>query len=66
MLSYFLEVCANAQEKINLDGESCSYHFAMNGKSYQVLVKHFYSLLPKVSSEETKRLLVLPVMCKGQ
>uniref|UniRef100_A0A8C3CNT9 Cation-transporting ATPase n=1 Tax=Cairina moschata TaxID=8855 RepID=A0A8C3CNT9_CAIMO len=41
-------VCANAQEKINLDGESCSYHFAMNGKSYQVLIKHFYSLLPKI------------------
>uniref|UniRef100_A0A8B9EFE4 Cation-transporting ATPase n=1 Tax=Anser cygnoides TaxID=8845 RepID=A0A8B9EFE4_ANSCY len=31
-----------------LDGESCNYHFAMNGKSYQVLVKHFYSLLPKI------------------
>uniref|UniRef100_A0A669PMZ4 Cation-transporting ATPase n=1 Tax=Phasianus colchicus TaxID=9054 RepID=A0A669PMZ4_PHACC len=28
--------------------ESCHYHFAMNGKSYQVLVKHFYSLLPKI------------------
>ncbi|XP_035400635.1 probable cation-transporting ATPase 13A5 [Cygnus atratus] len=41
-------VCANAQEKINLDGESCNYHFAMNGKSYQVLVKHFYSSLPKI------------------
>uniref|UniRef100_A0A8B9EBV6 Cation-transporting ATPase n=1 Tax=Anser cygnoides TaxID=8845 RepID=A0A8B9EBV6_ANSCY len=33
---------------ISLDGESCNYHFAMNGKSYQVLVKHFYSLLPKI------------------
>ncbi|OXB63973.1 hypothetical protein ASZ78_014737 [Callipepla squamata] len=41
------EVCANTQEKITLEGESCNYHFAMNGKSYQVLTKHFYSLLPK-------------------
>ncbi|XP_048811065.1 probable cation-transporting ATPase 13A5 isoform X2 [Lagopus muta] len=42
------EVCAHAQEKITLEGEGCHYHFAMNGKSYQVLVKHFYSLLPKI------------------
>ncbi|NXC39711.1 AT135 ATPase, partial [Penelope pileata] len=42
------EVFANAQEMITLEGESCNYHFAMNGKSYQVLVKHFYSLLPKI------------------
>ncbi|XP_021249012.1 probable cation-transporting ATPase 13A5 isoform X2 [Numida meleagris] len=42
------EVCANTQEKITLEGESCNYHFAMNGKSYQVLLKHFYSLLPKI------------------
>ncbi|POI32970.1 hypothetical protein CIB84_003278 [Bambusicola thoracicus] len=42
------EVCANAQEKIILGEERPSYHFAMNGKSYQVLVKHFYSLLPKI------------------
>ncbi|NXL84613.1 AT135 ATPase, partial [Alectura lathami] len=42
------EVCANAQEEISLEGENCNYHFAMSGKSYQVLVKHFYSLLPKV------------------
>lgn len=50
-------MCANTQEKITLGGESSNYHFAMNGKSYQVLVKHFYSLLPKVSAEETKHLL---------
>uniref|UniRef100_A0A7M4FZ47 Cation-transporting ATPase n=1 Tax=Crocodylus porosus TaxID=8502 RepID=A0A7M4FZ47_CROPO len=25
-----------------------SHHFAMNGKSYQVIVKHFSSLLPKI------------------
>ncbi|XP_072200568.1 probable cation-transporting ATPase 13A5 isoform X1 [Excalfactoria chinensis] len=42
------EMCANTQEKITLEGESSNYHFAMNGKSYQVLVKHFYSLLPKI------------------
>lgn len=37
----------------------------MNGKSYQVIVKHFYNLLPKVSSEETKYLLALPVLLSG-
>lgn len=33
------------------DGErgSC-YHFAMSGKSYQVIFQHFNSLLPKVST----------------
>ncbi|XP_010307843.2 putative cation-transporting ATPase 13A5 isoform X1 [Balearica regulorum gibbericeps] len=40
------EVCANTEEKITLEGEN--YHFAMNGKSYQVIIKHFYSLLPKM------------------
>uniref|UniRef100_A0A8C0C1Q9 Cation-transporting ATPase n=1 Tax=Buteo japonicus TaxID=224669 RepID=A0A8C0C1Q9_9AVES len=35
-------------EKITLEGETCNYHFAMNGKSYQVIIKHFYSLLPKI------------------
>uniref|UniRef100_A0A8B9IMM0 Cation-transporting ATPase n=1 Tax=Anser cygnoides TaxID=8845 RepID=A0A8B9IMM0_ANSCY len=39
---------SKASTAISLDGESCNYHFAMNGKSYQVLVKHFYSLLPKI------------------
>uniref|UniRef100_A0A8C3P8I0 Cation-transporting ATPase n=1 Tax=Chrysemys picta bellii TaxID=8478 RepID=A0A8C3P8I0_CHRPI len=29
-------------------GESNNYHFALNGKSYQVIVKHFKSLLPKI------------------
>ncbi|XP_074887740.1 putative cation-transporting ATPase 13A5 [Buteo buteo] len=42
------EVCANTEEKITLEGETCNYHFAMNGKSYQVIIKHFYSLLPKI------------------
>uniref|UniRef100_A0A8C3K5N5 Cation-transporting ATPase n=1 Tax=Calidris pygmaea TaxID=425635 RepID=A0A8C3K5N5_9CHAR len=32
----------------NWQGETCNYHFAMNGKSYQVIIKHFYSLLPKI------------------
>uniref|UniRef100_U3I699 Cation-transporting ATPase n=1 Tax=Anas platyrhynchos platyrhynchos TaxID=8840 RepID=U3I699_ANAPP len=36
-------VCAAGEVAVG-----CSYHFAMNGKSYQVLVKHFYSLLPKI------------------
>uniref|UniRef100_A0A669PQ23 ATPase 13A5 n=1 Tax=Phasianus colchicus TaxID=9054 RepID=A0A669PQ23_PHACC len=42
---------AEAQERLlhtSLFHGSCHYHFAMNGKSYQVLVKHFYSLLPKI------------------
>ncbi|XP_006873204.1 PREDICTED: probable cation-transporting ATPase 13A5 [Chrysochloris asiatica] len=31
------------------DGEGrSSYHFAMSGKSYQVLFQHFYTLLPKI------------------
>uniref|UniRef100_A0A8C5EYF5 Cation-transporting ATPase n=1 Tax=Gopherus evgoodei TaxID=1825980 RepID=A0A8C5EYF5_9SAUR len=28
--------------------ESNNYHFALNGKSYQIIVKHFKSLLPKI------------------
>uniref|UniRef100_A0A8C2TTM3 Cation-transporting ATPase n=1 Tax=Coturnix japonica TaxID=93934 RepID=A0A8C2TTM3_COTJA len=39
---------ATPGKDIALEGESSNYHFAMNGKSYQVLVKHFYSLLPKI------------------
>uniref|UniRef100_A0A8C4V897 Cation-transporting ATPase n=1 Tax=Falco tinnunculus TaxID=100819 RepID=A0A8C4V897_FALTI len=42
------DICANTEERITLEGETCNYHFAMNGKSYQVITKHFYSLLPKV------------------
>uniref|UniRef100_A0A8C0FUS8 Cation-transporting ATPase n=1 Tax=Bubo bubo TaxID=30461 RepID=A0A8C0FUS8_BUBBB len=33
---------------ITLEGETCNYHFAMNGKSYQVITKYFYNLLPKI------------------
>ncbi|KAM6127577.1 LOW QUALITY PROTEIN: putative cation-transporting ATPase 13A5 [Phoenicopterus ruber ruber] len=47
------EVCANTEEKITLEGETCNYHFAMNGKSYQVIMKHLYSLLPKVLVDAT-------------
>ncbi|KAK4819376.1 hypothetical protein QYF61_001655 [Mycteria americana] len=42
------EVRANTEEKITLEGETGNYHFAMNGKSYQVIIKHFYNLLPKI------------------
>uniref|UniRef100_A0A672VE82 Cation-transporting ATPase n=1 Tax=Strigops habroptila TaxID=2489341 RepID=A0A672VE82_STRHB len=42
------EVHTNTEEKITLEEETCNYHFAMNGKSYQVIIKHFYSLLPKI------------------
>lgn len=35
-------------------GEKACYHFAMSGKSYQVLLQHFNSLLPKVSTGEMK------------
>lgn len=28
------------------------FHFVLDGKSFQVLVKHFSNLLPKVSGEE--------------
>uniref|UniRef100_A0A8C6IVK4 Cation-transporting P-type ATPase N-terminal domain-containing protein n=1 Tax=Melopsittacus undulatus TaxID=13146 RepID=A0A8C6IVK4_MELUD len=38
----------DCEEKITLEEETCNYHFAMNGKSYQVIIKHFYSLLPKI------------------
>uniref|UniRef100_A0A663MXX4 Cation-transporting ATPase n=1 Tax=Athene cunicularia TaxID=194338 RepID=A0A663MXX4_ATHCN len=33
---------------ITLEGETYNYHFAMNGKSYQVIIKYFYNLLPKI------------------
>ncbi|XP_053552639.1 probable cation-transporting ATPase 13A5 [Bombina bombina] len=31
-----------------LHGETSNFHFAMTGKSYQVIVRHFYHLLPKI------------------
>ncbi|XP_073434755.1 probable cation-transporting ATPase 13A4 [Dendrobates tinctorius] len=44
------------QDKSNSPQDSCisicdakpSFHFAMTGKSYQVIVNHFYELLPKI------------------
>ncbi|XP_069583248.1 probable cation-transporting ATPase 13A4 isoform X1 [Ranitomeya imitator] len=44
------------QDKSNAPQDSCisicdaktSFHFAMTGKSYQVIVNHFYELLPKI------------------
>ncbi|NXA31114.1 AT135 ATPase, partial [Eudromia elegans] len=42
------ETRVNTEEKAVLEGEVCSYHFAMDGKTYQTIVKHFYSLLPKI------------------
>ncbi|KAM3930935.1 putative cation-transporting ATPase 13A4 [Leptodactylus fuscus] len=35
-------------DKCNKSQENTSYCFAMTGKSYQVLVQHFYNLLPKL------------------
>ncbi|XP_007946209.1 probable cation-transporting ATPase 13A5 [Orycteropus afer afer] len=32
---------------LDKEGGNC-YHFAMSGKSYQVIFQHFYSLLPKI------------------
>ncbi|KAM9225112.1 LOW QUALITY PROTEIN: putative cation-transporting ATPase 13A5 [Dugong dugon] len=43
------ETCVNIGNSSVPDGEGGScYHFAMSGKSYQVLFQHFYSLLPKI------------------
>ncbi|XP_032633240.1 putative cation-transporting ATPase 13A5 isoform X1 [Chelonoidis abingdonii] len=42
------DTCVNIEERTIRERESNNYHFALNGKSYQVLVKHFKSLLPKI------------------
>ncbi|XP_019486570.1 PREDICTED: probable cation-transporting ATPase 13A5 [Hipposideros armiger] len=43
------ETCVNIGNSSVPAGEKgCCYHFAMSGKSYQVLLQHFNSLLPKV------------------
>ncbi|KAM9542402.1 LOW QUALITY PROTEIN: putative cation-transporting ATPase 13A5 [Guaruba guarouba] len=47
------EVYNNTEENITLEKETCSYHFAVNGKSYQVIIKYFYSLLPKIPVNAT-------------
>ncbi|EMP27108.1 Putative cation-transporting ATPase 13A4 [Chelonia mydas] len=41
------DTCVNIEERTIPERESNNYHFALNGKSYQVIVKHFKSLLPK-------------------
>ncbi|KAM9009092.1 LOW QUALITY PROTEIN: putative cation-transporting ATPase 13A5 [Ara ararauna] len=47
------EVHNNTEENITLEKETCNYHFAVNGKSYQVIIKYFYSLLPKIPVNAT-------------
>lgn len=43
------ETCINIGNSSAPAGEKgCCYHFAMSGKSYQVLLQHFNSLLPKI------------------
>uniref|UniRef100_A0A8C0GCV2 Cation-transporting ATPase n=1 Tax=Chelonoidis abingdonii TaxID=106734 RepID=A0A8C0GCV2_CHEAB len=42
------QIAAGITERTIRERESNNYHFALNGKSYQVLVKHFKSLLPKI------------------
>uniref|UniRef100_A0A8C3P8I1 Cation-transporting ATPase n=1 Tax=Chrysemys picta bellii TaxID=8478 RepID=A0A8C3P8I1_CHRPI len=42
------DTCVNIEERTSPERESNNYHFALNGKSYQVIVKHFKSLLPKI------------------
>uniref|UniRef100_A0A803TW83 Cation-transporting ATPase n=1 Tax=Anolis carolinensis TaxID=28377 RepID=A0A803TW83_ANOCA len=38
----------NQDPCISIDGSSTSFHFAMNGKTFQVLQKYFSPLLPKI------------------
>ncbi|ELV13358.1 putative cation-transporting ATPase 13A5 [Tupaia chinensis] len=43
------EICINIGNSSALDGgRGTNYHFAMSGKSYQVIFQHFNSLLPKI------------------
>ncbi|KYO40009.1 putative cation-transporting ATPase 13A2 isoform A [Alligator mississippiensis] len=42
------EVYVDIETRTPPDRDVHSHHFAMNGKSYQVIVKHFSSLLPKI------------------
>ncbi|KFP34125.1 putative cation-transporting ATPase 13A5, partial [Colius striatus] len=55
------ELCANTEEEITLEVETCNYHFAMTGKSYQVIRKHFSSLLPKILVNATVFARMSPV-----
>ncbi|XP_043329285.1 probable cation-transporting ATPase 13A4 isoform X3 [Cervus canadensis] len=38
----------NIREEISDNSKEGSYHFALNGKSFQVITQHFSSLLPKI------------------
>lgn len=41
----------NIREEVSDNSREGSYHFALSGKSFQVISQHFSSLLPKVSSK---------------
>ncbi|XP_067851385.1 probable cation-transporting ATPase 13A4 isoform X1 [Heptranchias perlo] len=43
------QICTN-ETKIPIDGfeKKKDFHFAMTGKSYEILIQHFYHLLPKL------------------
>ncbi|KAM8902081.1 putative cation-transporting ATPase 13A4 [Lycaon pictus] len=38
----------NIREEVSDNGKEGSYHFALSGKSFQVISQHFSSLLPKI------------------
>ncbi|XP_015264765.1 PREDICTED: probable cation-transporting ATPase 13A5 [Gekko japonicus] len=42
------DLCIAIEDKVELGRPGTEFHFAMNGKSYQVLTKYFSSLVPKV------------------
>ncbi|XP_074860637.1 putative cation-transporting ATPase 13A5 [Carettochelys insculpta] len=42
------DTCVNIEQSTTPESKSNNYHFALNGNSYQVIVKHFKSLLPKI------------------
>ncbi|XP_030432416.1 probable cation-transporting ATPase 13A5 isoform X4 [Gopherus evgoodei] len=48
MAAGITDTCVNIEERTIPERESNNYHFALNGKSYQIIVKHFKSLLPKI------------------
>ncbi|NXA31240.1 AT134 ATPase, partial [Eudromia elegans] len=43
-----LDDCSQAERRIRLAAGSGQYHFAMSGKSYQIVAQHFSHLLPKL------------------
>ncbi|KAL8188328.1 UNVERIFIED_CONTAM: hypothetical protein K2H54_065661, partial [Gekko kuhli] len=42
------DLCITIEDKAEFGRPGTEFHFAMNGKSYQVLTKYFSSLVPKV------------------